>query len=185
MVVTSLGSTDAAAYSVVVLPAGAILVGGTSGGAGSGAARYLANGKLDPSFGEAGVFKTDGTAGNQLAVSGLGVEPDNTIVAAVTSNDGAAGAGDLVLRLNANGTLDTAFGSGGEEIITALQTAGPRQRRVSSYWFCTSKRREDSNLRSNFLRRFRTSAAQYRWLDRRNIRHGWTCHLQLRRERPA
>jgi uncharacterized delta-60 repeat protein len=72
-------------------------------------------GKLDPTFGTAGVFtdsagefNNTGTIGTAVAVQG-----DGRIVAG-----GQIGSNSGVVRINANGTLDTTFGHGGS--VTAI-----------------------------------------------------------------
>jgi uncharacterized delta-60 repeat protein len=71
-------------------------------------AAVAAPGALDPSFGTGGLVTTE--FGGSDSASAVAVEPDGRIVAA-----GTDGAGDFALaRYNANGSLDTSFGSGGK-----------------------------------------------------------------------
>jgi uncharacterized delta-60 repeat protein len=74
--------------------------------------RYTAAGTLDNNFGTSGKINIlAGTTGNAL----VGVEPDGKIVVAGSSTDNSIPATSFVLeRYSACGTLDTAFGSGGQ-----------------------------------------------------------------------
>jgi len=72
-------------------------------------------GDLDHSFGSAGVVRTD-FGGSDLA-NAVAVQPDGKIVAA-----GTTGTAFALARYNADGSLDTSFGSGGK----VTTTIGPR-----------------------------------------------------------
>jgi uncharacterized delta-60 repeat protein len=89
--------------ATAVQPDGKILVVGTGGSL--SLARYLADGSLDPSFGEGGYVETN------LFPSAVALQPDGKIVVA-----GAAGGGlgeFALARYNPDGSLDTSFGTGG------------------------------------------------------------------------
>jgi uncharacterized delta-60 repeat protein len=78
-------------------------------------ARYHADGSLDPSFGTSGKVITDFTGGSDYTSSCV-LQTDGKIVVAGSANytlvDGKA---DFALvRYNANGSLDSTFGSGGK-----------------------------------------------------------------------
>ncbi len=72
--------------------------------------RYNANGTLDTSFGTNGVVTYD--SGNDDYGRALAIQSDGKIVVAGYSDNGAND-DVLVLRYNANGTLDTGFGTNG------------------------------------------------------------------------
>jgi uncharacterized delta-60 repeat protein len=81
--------------------------------------RYNSNGSLDTSFGSHGVAdELSGlSAGDGYAVA---IQPDGRIVATGAAN--AAGSGGVtprvaVVRLNSNGSLDSGFGSGGQDVL--------------------------------------------------------------------
>jgi uncharacterized delta-60 repeat protein len=81
--------------------------------------RYNSNGSLDASFGSGGVVTalTGQSFGDGYAVA---IQPDGKIVAAGSAT--AAGSGGVapraaVLRLNADGSLDTSFGAGGIDVL--------------------------------------------------------------------
>lgn len=90
---------------------GRLLVAGQAGTSGGpfdfGAARYSADGVLDPSFGNGGVVTTDlGATGEWPA--GIAAGPGGTVVVG-----GASGSSFALVRYRADGTLDPAFGAGG------------------------------------------------------------------------
>jgi uncharacterized delta-60 repeat protein len=84
--------------------------------------RYTTSGSLDQSFGNAGIVTlhftgTGSTASYDDAIA-IALQSDGKIVLAGTTN-GTSGNNDIALaRYNANGSLDTSFGSGGK-IITS------------------------------------------------------------------
>jgi uncharacterized delta-60 repeat protein len=106
-VTTDFGGSDSA-QAVVIQGDGRIVAAGLSGAGDFALARYTADGSLDPSFGSGGKATTD--FGGFDAASALAVQPDGRIVAA-----GRSGSGDFALaRYNADGSLDSTFGSGGK-----------------------------------------------------------------------
>lgn len=81
----------------------------------SGAASIQKGGDLDPSFGTGGIAITQ-TASSDL-IYDIALQPDGKIVAAGIT--GAAGDSDFaVARYNANGSLDSTFGSGGVAVLS-------------------------------------------------------------------
>jgi uncharacterized delta-60 repeat protein len=85
-------------------------------------ARYLSNGSLDPGFGNAGV-RAFGTFQSDFA-NAVAIQPDGKIVVGGTSffsfnPDFALG------RLNANGSVDTAFGTMGNGVVIDTFPFGP------------------------------------------------------------
>ncbi|MFE6619022.1 calcium-binding protein [Streptomyces sp. NPDC057740] len=103
-------TTDLGGYntadSVVVQSTGRIVVGGYSAGR-FALVRYNLDGSRDTGFGTGGVASTDfgGTAG----VDDLAIQSDDRIIAG-----GSGQPGDFLLaRFNADGTLDTGFGTDG------------------------------------------------------------------------
>src|SRR5262249_62264112 len=78
-------------------------------------ARYNADGSLDSTFGSGGKMRTAslGSAGKPAIPSAVLVQPDNKIVA-VGASTGASGLDFTLVRFNANGSLDSTFGSGGQ-----------------------------------------------------------------------
>jgi uncharacterized delta-60 repeat protein len=76
-------------------------------------ARYTASGALDPSFGTGGIVTGPALPGIQQA-QGLAAQSDGKLVATATN-----GASDvIVVRYAADGTVDTAFGTGGIASVT-------------------------------------------------------------------
>lgn len=90
----------------------------SSSGCGFAVARYLPDGLLDSSFGTAGTVRTAVGSGSLFdAARGVIVAPGGTIVAAGSSVAICGGGGGcsrfVVVRYDANGTFDAAFGNGG------------------------------------------------------------------------
>jgi uncharacterized delta-60 repeat protein len=79
--------------------------------------RWNADGRLDDTFGESGVFIYNGPANGYDAFYDVGIQPDGKIVAAGETYQGEIANGQdydiLIFRLNDDGTPDTSFGSGG------------------------------------------------------------------------
>jgi uncharacterized delta-60 repeat protein len=125
IVLTSfLGSTEAAASSVIVEPSGKLLVGGSAGGE-LALARYLSNGTLDSSFGggdgmaTAAVPTTNGS-GFWSESGSMALLPNGQIVLGGSDliNEHPVGESNwqahmVVALFNGDGSLDTAFGTGG------------------------------------------------------------------------
>jgi uncharacterized delta-60 repeat protein len=101
---------NASAQCIAVQPDGAILIGGWftsyNGTARPYLARLLSDGSLDSSFVQTGT-------GLNTYVTGLEVQPDGKVyaVGAFTSYNGTSL--KYIARINANGTLDTAFAQSG------------------------------------------------------------------------
>ena len=113
IVSTNVGSPSAAALQ----SNGDIVIAmGTSPG--SGLVRYLPNGARDTSFGEGGFAALPDTGISSFEPR-LAVQSDDKIVLAgeATSANGS-NSSFVVERLNANGTVDTGFGSGGVATTT-------------------------------------------------------------------
>jgi uncharacterized delta-60 repeat protein len=113
-VMTNFNGMEDDVYSVLIQSDGKIVAVGSANSAANyydfAAARYLANGTLDSSFGAAGRVTTDfGDANLDIAYSAA-LQTDGKIIAAgmATFNNGAK-QNFGVLRYNANGTLDTTF----------------------------------------------------------------------------
>ncbi|WP_349572708.1 M10 family metallopeptidase C-terminal domain-containing protein [Azotobacter salinestris] len=90
---------------------GKILVAGLSADD-FGAIRLNADGSLDTGFGDAGKTRVD-IAGSYDQANALAVQPDGKILLAGNGHNGA-NYDFSVIRLNADGTLDTGFGNGGK-----------------------------------------------------------------------
>ncbi len=105
--------------------AAAVLISGCGGGGGSSTVEPAPTpippapqgpaGTLDPSFGSGGIVLTQvgdhgGSAGTVM------LQPDGKIVAVGSAAIGNS-AGRALIRYNADGTLDSAFGSGGKAVV--------------------------------------------------------------------
>jgi uncharacterized delta-60 repeat protein len=102
--VTDFGADDRA-FSVTLQADGKIVAAGMAG-TNFALARYNTNGTLDATFGSGGKVITD-FGGNDVAL-GVAVRTDGKVVAV------GRGSGFALARYNSDGTLDTAFGSGGK-----------------------------------------------------------------------
>jgi uncharacterized delta-60 repeat protein len=117
-----------AALSVLIQPDGKIVVGGYVGlsekGADAGVVvRYDAGGTLDNSFGVGG--EVAGMPGSFAYVSGVALQGDGKIVLAGSDNGLYGPTSMLVDRLNADGSVDTSFGTGGTSTGSDDGSAGP------------------------------------------------------------
>ena len=112
-VITSLGPfSDFGATAVALQPGGKIVVAGQSGSGNVRTAdfalvRYNADGSLDTSFDGDGKLIT-AVSSDYDRVGDVAVQPDGKIVVV-----GGAPGGAVVVRHNANGSLDTSFGGSG------------------------------------------------------------------------
>lgn len=97
-------------YAMALQPDGYIVTAGYTTGTNQdfGLARYNPNGVLDPGFGTGGLAHITVSAAGDDGAWGVAIQADGRIVASGFSY------GDLALvRLNANGSLDTTFGVNG------------------------------------------------------------------------
>jgi uncharacterized delta-60 repeat protein len=115
---TAVGSGEDVATSMVVQPDGKVIVAGYSTVSGNydfSLIRYNADGTIDTSFGTSGKVFTAIDTGNDQAYS-VALQSDGKIVVAgsalVSGHSNFA-----IARYNANGTLDTSFGSGGKATL--------------------------------------------------------------------
>ena len=120
IVSTSLGNGNDTASAIVRTPDGKLIVVGGRDADGSKdivAVQYLNDGTLDAAFGKAEDGTPDGVvdlslgAGDDVATS-VALQADGKIVVAGSHVDGTS-SNIFVLRLNADGTLDTSFGADG------------------------------------------------------------------------
>ncbi|MEO6753703.1 MAG: FG-GAP-like repeat-containing protein [Chthoniobacteraceae bacterium] len=123
-VITALGSGNDSGAAVAVQADGKMLVVGTSNNGTQNVfalARYNSDGSLDNAFGTGGKVTTAVGSRNDSAQS-VAVQSDGKIVVAGYSDRGTAGSPNddfALVRYNANGSLDTGFGSGGK-VITSI-----------------------------------------------------------------
>jgi uncharacterized delta-60 repeat protein len=126
-VITDFGQNIESATSIVIQADGKILAAGYTsvvfGNSDFALARYNVNGSLDTSFGSGGLVRTD--FGNIDDGKRVVVESSGKIVFAGTSyiSDSPIGVAALA-RYNADGSLDTTFGTGGLVTSTFLGSGG-------------------------------------------------------------
>lgn len=127
-VITAVGTLQDAPRAMIIQPDGKIVVGGQSAQGATGTdlalTRYQPDGTLDPSFGTGGIVTTaagGGASGD--FIQAMVRQPDGKIVVAGSSTNvtGTTGSDMLLARYNANGTLDSSFGTNG----IVLTAAGP------------------------------------------------------------
>ncbi len=107
------------ATAVATLPDGRVVVAGHAGASFTGRdvaiVRHLADGALDPSFGDGGRVTTD-FGGGEDAAGAIAVQADGRLlVAGLVSSAGNRRVG--VLRYLTDGSIDTSFGSGGTTLV--------------------------------------------------------------------
>jgi len=113
-VTTAVSGSGSVAKALVLQPDGKIVVGGDSSDGLETLftlVRYDANGSLDSTFGNSGVVTTQVGTGNS-SVDSLALQSDGKIVADGDAVDNSLAVPGLA-RYNADGSLDTTFGSGG------------------------------------------------------------------------
>ena len=134
-IVTDIGLSTNAAQNLVLQSDGAIVVSGKPQGSTAGfdhtdVVRYNANGSIDDSFGGDGKVTLPGMAiGEGLALQGDGklvlVGSVETAVPPATSIEFA------VMRLDADGSVDEAFGEGNGIVTTGISGRGDAARAVA------------------------------------------------------
>jgi uncharacterized delta-60 repeat protein len=100
------------ATAVLIQPDGRIVVAGSRTGNAFMLLRFLANGALDPSFGNGGVVLTSVGSAGAYAES-MVRQPDGKLVVAGTSWAAGSGYDFTLVRYLANGSVDTTFGHAG------------------------------------------------------------------------
>ncbi|GAB3469330.1 hypothetical protein GCM10027321_38560 [Massilia terrae] len=116
--IVSLGAGSDTPTKLMVQADGKIVVAGNAGSASGGdmaAVRLTASGQLDTAFNGTGTLVVAASAGIDRASAAV-LQGDGKLLLAGT----AAGASDLdfaLVRVNADGSLDTSFGSGGKVLL--------------------------------------------------------------------
>jgi uncharacterized delta-60 repeat protein len=125
-VLTDLTGADDFAYAVAIQTDGKIVAAGVSGLGGGNArftlVRYRRDGKLNASFGDDGVVRTNLTGTDDI-IHGVAIQPDGRIVVAGVSGSGGPNAKFALARYLAGGSLDPSFG--GDGTITTDLSPGP------------------------------------------------------------
>jgi len=110
-------------HALVLQPDGRIVVAGDTPTGGLGdtkfvLARYQPDGRLDPTFGQAGIVTTDLSDGIDTA-RGLVLQPDGRLVVV---GDGRTGSYPVAVRYLPDGSLDPTFGRAGTVTIAGPMT---------------------------------------------------------------
>jgi len=123
IITTSIGTSNDWGEDIAMQTDGKIVVAGSTFGIGSNSdfavARYNTDGSLDTTFGTGGIVTTSISIGDKA--NAVAIQSDGKIVAAGYSNNGSLTSFALI-RYNANGSLDTTFGTGG--IVTNTIVSG-------------------------------------------------------------
>jgi uncharacterized delta-60 repeat protein len=127
-IVTTNNAPVEEARDLVIQPDGKIVVAGSAGTSSffNGTlldfqlARYNPDGSLDTTFGSGGIVTTDIDEIDTLEAVAL--QPDGRIVVTGATSSGSVGEKLVLVRYNADGSLDTTFGSGG--IVRMIGGAG-------------------------------------------------------------
>ena len=123
-VLTPVGGNNDFANALAMQPDGKLLAAGSSVNGGNyddfALVRYNADGSLDSSFGSGGKVVTSISVANYDFANALAIQPDGKLVAAGQSNNVSNWNFSLV-RYNANGSLDSSFGTGGK-VMTSMGT---------------------------------------------------------------
>lgn len=119
-VITNVNGTDDVARGVVIQDDGKIVVAGYSFSDISGydflCIRYNEDGSLDNSFGTNGIATFDLQLGSDDRAYSLDLQIDGKIVLGGFSDDGS-NRNAAIIRLNTDGSLDTAFGTSGIAVV--------------------------------------------------------------------
>lgn len=119
--VTGIGADDYA-EAMAVQPDGKLVVAGHANMGGSTGTdfvlvRYLRDGSIDAGFGTAGKVSTDINGGSDQAFA-VALQADGKIVVAGSSDVSPTGKSFALVRYNADGSLDNAFGTGGKVVTS-------------------------------------------------------------------
>ncbi|HEY0545979.1 MAG TPA: FG-GAP-like repeat-containing protein [Pyrinomonadaceae bacterium] len=123
-------------YCGVLLANGKILVGGLSRSVGTlddqAVVRFNANGSVDTSFGTSGRATVETVASSQFDTAyGIAVQPDGKIVVVGSTYTGEALFRMTMSRFNADGSIDSGFGTGGKVVTFFLSGSNSGARAVA------------------------------------------------------
>ncbi len=126
LVETKVGNTSHVLRALALQPDGKILAAGYTRFVGQNfdfaVLRYLSDGTLDPTFGTTGVVLTDFATRTDQAMAMALMADGRIVVAGQTLSDDLT-VGDMAFaRYNADGSLDTTFGSGGRAMVDVRGT---------------------------------------------------------------
>lgn len=123
VVIAMLGSNSDSISKVRIQPDGKILLAGVSWAVGSASnimlVRYNSNGTLDTTFNSTGYVTYNVSGESEEYAGDIALQPDGKIVVVGDSRPSFSAPGKiLVMRFNADGTLDTTFDGDGVLLIT-------------------------------------------------------------------
>lgn len=120
---TSVAEGEDYATALAVQADGKVISAGRTSTAAGGhdiaVVRFQRDGTLDTSFGNGGKVTTSVAAGTDAdEASAIAVQADGKVVVAGSTDNGANGLDFALVRYNADGSLDTTFGTGGKVVTT-------------------------------------------------------------------
>ena len=113
-----IGPDGSFANAMVLQADGRIVVDGQVGTVGGGLAmaRFNADGSIDTSFDGDGIVLMDGVS-SLVVANGVAVQSDGRIIASGFRNNNISSGDFAAMRLNANGSVDTTYGSNGRVTV--------------------------------------------------------------------
>ncbi len=122
---TPMGSGGVGVYALALQADGKIVAVGkqySGGNAQFAVARYLPSGQLDSGFGGGSGYVLLDYAGKNDAAHAVTLLPDGKIVVAGQADNSSGQGFPALVRLNADGSLDASFGSGGWRVLSSAPT---------------------------------------------------------------
>ncbi|WP_456448023.1 delta-60 repeat domain-containing protein [Oceanithermus sp.] len=122
---TPMGSGGVGVYAMALQADGKVVAVGkqySGGNAQFAVARYLPGGQLDTGFGGGSGYVLLDYAGKNDAAHAVALLPDGKIMVAGQVTDSSSHGFPALVRLNANGSLDASFGSGGWQVLSSAPT---------------------------------------------------------------
>jgi len=122
---TPMGSGGVGVYAMALQADGKIVAVGkqySGGNAQFAVARYLPSGQLDTGFGGGSGYVLLDYAGKNDAAHAVALLPDGKIVVAGQADNSSGQGFPALVRLNADGSLDASFGSGGWRVLSSVPT---------------------------------------------------------------
>lgn len=123
------GSTTSSGYAGAVLPDGKLVMAGNANDANNHSAMFVArlnpDGTLDSSFGSGGKTLIQASTTGDSSVRDMAVQPDGKIVLAGDALDSNSHDAVAIARVNADGSPDSSFGSGGAVLRNIGQGGNP------------------------------------------------------------
>lgn len=139
--VTQVGLTHSQAKDIAVQPDNKVVVAGSAyfasaNGMDIAVVRYRPDGTLDPTFGSGGIASTNAQKSGSDTANAVAVQSDGKIVVgghSATAGNSAWQNKSVLVRYNANGTVDTTFGGTAKGVIVTDVFATSKNAQFSDY----------------------------------------------------